>query len=97
MFSRFKVVGHSMKPLFKAGDFVVINRLSYLFSQPKPGDIVAVRHPKERNKILLKKIKREYPKKGYFVVGINQSDSHDSRAFGLVGKDLIFGKVCFSY
>ena len=86
-----------MEPLFKAGDFVVINRLSYLFSQPKPGDIVAVRNPKERDKILLKKIETGISENQYFVVGINQSDSHDSRAFGPVGKDLIFGKVCFSY
>ena len=86
-----------MEPLFKAGDFVVINRLSYLFSQPKPGDIVALRHLKERNKILLKKIKREYPKKGYFVVGINQANSYDSRTFGPVGKDLILGKLWFRY
>ena len=86
-----------MEPLFKAGDRVVINRLAYLFSQPKPGDIVAVKHPKERNKILLKKIKKYAPNNTYFVVGENKSDSEDSRFFGKVGKNLIFGKVLFRY
>jgi nickel-type superoxide dismutase maturation protease len=96
-FSRFKIAGHSMEPLFKAGDRVIINRLAYIFTKPRVGDIVAVRNPKERNKILLKKIKNEQPKNQYFVVGINPVDSHDSRTFGSVGKDLILGKVWFRY
>jgi len=86
-----------MEPLFKAGDRVVINRLAYLFSKPKPGDLVAIEHPKERNKILLKKIKKIISEDQYFVVGTNPSDSCDSRSFGLVGKELIIGKVWFSY
>ena len=86
-----------MEPLFKAGDQVVINRLAYLFSPPKPGDIVAVRHPEKRDIILLKKIEICTPNNTYYVVGENKSDSEDSCSFGKVGKNLIFGKVLFRY
>lgn len=86
-----------MEPAFKAGDRVVINRLAYLFSEPKPDDVVAVKHPKERDKILLKKIETNLSENQYLVVGINQSDSYDSRAFGPISKSLIIGEVCFKY
>ncbi|OGY22311.1 MAG: nickel-type superoxide dismutase maturation protease [Candidatus Woykebacteria bacterium GWB1_45_5] len=95
--NKFKVVGHSMEPAFKEGNRILVNRLAYLFSRPKPNDIVAIKHPRERDKILLKIIKMSLPKNQYFVVGINPSDSCDSRNFGSISKDLIFGKVWFSY
>ena len=86
-----------MEPTFKDGDRVVINRLAYLFTQPKVGDIVAVQYPNQRDKILLKKIERHTPNNTYFVVGENKSDSEDSRSFGKINKSLIIGKFWFRY
>jgi len=96
-FSRFKVSGPSMEPAFKDGDRVIINRPVYLFSPPKTGDIVAVKPPKDRPKILLKKIKKAIREKQYSVVGINPTDSYDSRFFGPVSKEMIIGRVWFNY
>jgi signal peptidase I len=95
--SRFKISGHSMEPTFKDGDRVVINRLVYLFSSPKTGDIVALKHPKNGDKILLKKIKKVVAGNQFFVVGENKLDSTDSRYFGKVNKGLILGKFWFRY
>ena len=84
-----------MEPTFKDGDRVIINRLAYLFAQPKPSDIVALKHPNKRNKILLKKIKKVFSGDQFFVVGENKSDSEDSRSFGKINKSLIIGKFWF--
>ena len=83
-----------MEPLFKSGDRIIINPISYLFSQPQPGDIVALR---DRGKILLKQIKKVYAGNKYFVVGINKVDSTDSRNFGKVKRAQIVGKFFTKY
>ena len=86
-----------MEPTFKDGDRVIINRITYLFARPKPSNIVALKHPKKRNKILLKKIKKVSSGDQFFVVGENKSDSEDSRYFGKINKGSIIGKFWFRY
>jgi nickel-type superoxide dismutase maturation protease len=87
--SVFKISGHSMEPTIRNGQFVLVNRLAYVFSSPQKGDIVAA---KAEGKFFVKRIqKRENIK--YFLVGDNQHDSLDSRKFGMIGKDQIIGKV----
>ena len=86
-----------MEPVFKDGDQVVINRLTYVFSRPKPEDIVTIQHPHDRRKILLKKIEKLNSDNTYFVVGENKSDSEDSRFFGKINKEGILGKFWFRY
>jgi len=93
----FVVSGHSMEPQFREGERIVINRLSYLFSNPKPNDIVAVEDPEQRGKILLKKVIKIEATGKFFVEGINKLDSLDSRFFGATSKDLIRGKFWFRY
>src|SRR6266581_1853828 len=83
-----KISGHSMEPAIKNGQTVLVNRLSYLFKQPKIKEIVAFKYG---GKVLIKRItKRENGK--YFLSGDNPNDSMDSRVFGLVAKRAIIGK-----
>jgi len=42
--ARVRVQGHSMVPTFKSGEYVLVYRLAYKFSEPQRGDIV-VFHP----------------------------------------------------
>lgn len=93
----FKVVGHSMEPLFKEGDRAIINRLAYLFGSPKVGDIVALRNKNLAKKILLKKVDKVSRDGNFFVVGLNKGDSLDSQKFGAVSKKDIIGKVLTRY
>ncbi len=48
----FSVKGDSMFPAIKDGDYIVINRLAYLFSEPKRGDIIVVRPRDSFSKII---------------------------------------------
>ena len=93
---RFITQGHSMQPLFNPGDKVIINRWAYLFSSPKAGDIVAIQVRSKGGKILLKKIEKDRGQR-YFVIGLNTSDSTDSRSFGPIPKKQIIGKILTTY
>jgi signal peptidase I len=86
----FKVSGHSMEPDYEEGVYVLINRLAYLAARPKIGDVIALRHPTDEEKILLKVIDRELPDKNYAVKGFNKADSLN---LGSVGRNVILGKA----
>lgn len=52
----FKVVGESMSPRYKNNQRVFVNRLAYVFSKPKTGDVVVVQHPFKKDTRILKRI-----------------------------------------
>ena len=89
--SRFIISGHSMEPTLKTKDTVLVSFLPYLFSTPKKGDIVAIKDPRD-NKVLIKRI-TNIENNTYFIEGDNKQHSTDSRKFGMIGRDLIIGKV----
>ena len=78
-----------MEPCFKEGDYVLANKL---FFSLKKGDVVVIRHPKNREKFLLKRINKVLGNK-YIASGDNKKYSIDSRHFGPINKDLIVGKL----
>lgn len=80
-----------MEPALNNGDFVLVNRLAYVFNKPKVNDIVACRDPRD-GKILAKRIKLIEDGK-YFVLGDNKYSSTDSRIFGMINSGSIVGKV----
>jgi len=88
---RFRVEDVSMEPTLKAGDYVMINKLSYLFRKPSEGDIVVFKHPNAES-FLIKRI-AEVKDSEYFVLGDNREFSTDSRHFGAISRNLIVGKV----
>ena len=77
-----------MEPAFKAGDTVLVNRLSYFLGKPKVGDAVVLK----REKFIIKRIAK-INKDRFFVVGDNKEESADSREFGWISKKDILGKV----
>lgn len=86
---RFKIMDRSMEPSVKEGDYVIVNKF---FSTLKERDVVVIRHPKNREKFLLKRINKVLGNK-YLVSGDNKKYSRDSRHFGSINKDLIVGKL----
>jgi len=82
-----------MEPLFRAGQYVLVNRRAYLQKKPRTGDVVVVRDPRQASRLLLKRISSVADEESYFVFGDNAISSTDSRVFGSVSKDSIVGKV----
>ncbi len=96
-FARYRVEGESMTPAVTRGSRVLVSRASYWFSDPRPGDVVVVRDPRERERLLLKRIESGPAGEGYRVLGDNPDARTDSRVFGAVPRDLILGKVLLQY
>lgn len=90
---RFKIADRSMEPTFKSGDYVIVNKLAYVFRNPSKDDVVVLKHPKEKEKFIIKRISLVTNSDEYYVIGDNRSFSQDSRHFGSVKKDSIVGKV----
>ncbi len=49
--ARIRVESISMKPNLVAGDFVLVNKLAYLFGQPSRGDIIVFKYPPDPDQI----------------------------------------------
>lgn len=82
-----------MEPFISSGDVILVNRLSYLFKNPKIGDVIIIKN-NSKKKYLIKRIQR-IREKTYFVGGDNKKESIDSRNFGWITKKDIVGKMLF--
>lgn len=94
-FLRLRVSGHSMEPTFRAGERVLVNRLSFLFKRPRKGNVIAFTAP-DTEKIFIKRV-QEVRETGVVCIGDNAADSLDSRKSGVVPFGRILGRVWFRY
>ncbi|MDO8429835.1 MAG: signal peptidase I [bacterium] len=86
MLNLYKVSGNSMNPALNDGEYILSEKLSYLFTKPKVSDIIIFKALGDKN--LVKRIKSEKDNQ-YFVEGDNQGFS------GLVDRKLILEKLLF--
>lgn len=105
---RFIVKGASMEPTFREEQVVLVSAIPYVLRQPKVGEVVIVRDPRD-GRLLLKRIITIRPRTirprrstalgptrsthEYFVAGDNPKASTDSRNFGSVKEHDILGKL----
>lgn len=52
----FIVEGVSMDPTFKTGHFLIIDRLSYRFHEPRRGDVIVLINPNDHSEYFIKRI-----------------------------------------
>lgn len=52
----FIVAGASMVPTFEDGDYLIVDEISYRFEEPKRGEVVVFRYPKNPSKYFIKRI-----------------------------------------
>ena len=52
----FLVSGASMEPNFHGGDYILINELSYRFTEPQRGEVVVFRYPGDERTFFIKRI-----------------------------------------
>ena len=89
---RLEVAGTSMLPALQPGDRVLVARTRRL----RTGQIAAVRDPRNPSRVVVKRVAGPAPG-GWRVLGDNPDRSTDSRVFGVVGRDLVVGRVVYRY
>jgi len=95
--ARYRIAGESMSPALAAGERVLVNRAAYWLGRPRPGDVVVVRDPRARDRLLIKRIDRSAGPDAWSVLGDNVAASTDSRSFGPLPRELLVGKVLARY
>src|SRR4051812_31648916 len=89
---RFLVVdGDSMRPAIEPGDRLLVLRL-----RPRVGDVVALRDPRERTRVIVKRV-AAIDATGVDVRGDNAAASTDSRAFGRIDARDVLGRAVYRY
>ena len=85
-----------MLPTLRPGDYLMVNRLAYVASAPRKGDVVVV---KGRTGAPARQIKRvaDLPGEEVYVQGDNPDGSTDSRDYGPVARSSIEGKAWLRY
>ncbi len=90
---RVVVEGRSMEPTLAPGDRLLVARTGHGFHA---GDVVAVRDPRDRRRVLVKRIGAVL-EDGLVLHGDNPGASTDSRSFGLVPSSAVLGRVVRRY
>ena len=52
----FFVKGASMEANFEDGDYLLVDEISYRFSEPARGDVIIFRYPEDRSQFFIKRI-----------------------------------------
>ncbi|MEO1401749.1 MAG: nickel-type superoxide dismutase maturation protease [Cyanobacteria bacterium J06635_1] len=93
----FKVVEASMRPTLNPGDkvFSVPIRDASKSRDLKRGDIVIAYHPSKPELRLIKRVQDVFYDGGCYLISDNTAEptARDSGSFGIVGRDLIVGRV----
>ena len=89
---RVEVTGDSMLPALAPGDRLLVARLG----RPRPGDLVAVRDPRDPGRTVVKRV-AGVSSDGYVVLGDNRARSTDSRHFGPVARAAVRGRALYRY
>src|SRR3989344_8104354 len=56
LFQPFIVKGDSMVPNFHSGDYLIVDEISYRFSDPKRGDVVVLKYPLDASQRFIKRV-----------------------------------------
>ncbi len=89
---RFRVRENSMLPTLRSGEDILVVPVSQS-TKFSLGDIVVCLHPLTPNLRLVKRISETFFDGSCYVLSDNPVEGSDSRSFGVVGRELIVGRV----
>lgn len=95
--TRIEIVGASMRPALRPGDWTLVDRRAYRSHPPRPGDVVLAHHPHHYDQLLVKRVARVHPDGSLHLQGDNPHQSTDSRHFGPLPPYLLEGRVLGRY
>lgn len=86
---RIRVVGDSMEPTLRAGEFVLVDR----GRAPEVGRLVVARHPERAELLVIKRVAAIEPDGRIALASDNPDAGTDSRSWGPVDVALVEGTV----
>ena len=87
-----RIVGPSMEPALRNGDWWVVRRTRRI----RVGQVVAVVHPNRPDLMVVKRVVRQ-SEAGLWIEGDNADASDDSRAFGTIPREAVVGVLWLRY
>ena len=90
-----RVTGASMAPALRDGQYLLVERVSYRFRAPRPGEVVVFFTPPAGHALIKRAVYLRQD--GLFVRGDNRAQSRDSRHFGAVPYKLLAGRAVWCY
>ena len=97
LFQPFFVRGESMDPNFENGDYLIIDEISYRFSEPARGEVVVFKYPLDESQRFIKRIiglpgETVEIKNGQVIISNNQS-SQNLNETGYLGELVTGGDI----
>jgi nickel-type superoxide dismutase maturation protease len=96
-FARYEVVGESMEPALRGGEWLVVDLDAYRAIAPLAGEVVLAAHPEEPGRTIVKRVRAVLEDGTLDLRGDNLLRSTDSRHFGPLPAALIRGRVLWRY
>ena len=90
--TRVRIVGPSMEPALRNGDWWLVRRKSLIGA----GAVALMVHPQRPDLYIVKRLVRREGS-GWWVLGDNPEFSEDSRQFGIVPGGNVIGRVWLRY
>jgi nickel-type superoxide dismutase maturation protease len=91
------IVGDSMAPLLRDGDWILVDPDAYRRRPPRPGELVVVPDPREPERIVVKRVAAIDSRGLLDLAGDNPARSTDSRRFGPVDPGGVLGRPWARY
>jgi nickel-type superoxide dismutase maturation protease len=95
--ARFAVEGRSMAPTLLPGDWLLADPDAFRERGPSIGELVLVPDPRERSRLLVKRVVAVDPEGRLSVAGDHPEASTDSRTFGAVEPSTVEARPWFRY
>ncbi|MBH76694.1 MAG: S26 family signal peptidase [Dehalococcoidia bacterium] len=86
-----------MTPALAHGDYVIADVFAYAQRPPVPGDVVLSRDPREKSRIIAKRVAVIGEEGAVILLGDNPEHSTDSRTFGPVPLSDVTGRIIWRY
>ena len=96
-FTRYEIAGESMLPTLRPGDWVIVDQRAWADHEPREGEIVLARDPRQPERALVKRIRAREPAGDLWLLGDNSRRSTDSRTLGAFPPEALLGRVRWRY
>ncbi|CAN5731920.1 hypothetical protein BH24CHL5_BH24CHL5_10940 [soil metagenome] len=94
---RVAVSGHSMEPTLIDGDWLLVDPLGYTGHPPLPGELVVVRDPRRRDRLLVKRVNDIRGEGRLQLIGDHAAHKGDGDEIGLIDPTDVIGRPWLRY